>query len=48
MALYRKVDRIGNNRSNHGDYAGANAAWHRAAQIKHAAQDLRVAGSNGK
>lgn len=47
MTLYRKVDWIGNYRSNHGDYAGANAAWRRAGQIHHAAQELRVAGSNG-
>lgn len=44
MELARKVDRIGNIRSNHGDYAGANAAWGRAARINSAAQTLRVPG----
>jgi len=48
IALYRKVDRIGNMRSNRGDYPGANAAWRRAAQIQNVAQDLRVAGRWGK
>lgn len=46
MELARKVDRIGNNRSNHGDYGGANAAWARASKISAAAQSLRVPGSD--
>jgi hypothetical protein len=46
MALFRKVDRIGNTRSNRGDYAGANAAWTRADKIRTAAQTLRVRGRN--
>lgn len=48
MALYRKLDSIGGHRSNRGDYAGANAVWHRATKVHHAAQDLRVPGSTGK
>jgi hypothetical protein len=48
IALYRKVDRIGNMRSNRGDYPGANAAWRRAATIQHVAQELRVSGYRGK
>jgi hypothetical protein len=47
IALYQKLDRVGNHRSNHGDYPGANAAWRRAGEISRAAQDLRVPGSNG-
>jgi hypothetical protein len=48
MDLVRKVERIGNNRSNRGDYAGANAAWGRASKISSEAQKLRVPGWNGK
>jgi hypothetical protein len=47
MVLYERVEWIGNARSNRGDYAGANAAWHRASEIHHAAQELRVPGRNG-
>jgi hypothetical protein len=48
MNLYRHVDRIGNTRSNRGDYAGANAAWSRADRIKTHAQTLRVPGRAGR
>lgn len=48
MALVRKVDRIGNNRSNRGDYAGANRAWRLASRISTVAQSLRVPGKSGK
>lgn len=48
MALVRKVERIGNNRSNRGDYAGANAAWSRSSRISTAAQSLRVPGGKEK
>lgn len=44
VELARHVDRIGDKRSNHGDYAGANRAWSRASRIKTAAQTLRVPG----
>jgi hypothetical protein len=48
MELYRHVDRIGNARSNRGDYAGANRAWTRADTIRSAAQELRVPGKHGR
>jgi hypothetical protein len=48
IELYRHVDRIGNARSNRGDYAGANRAWTRADAIRSAAQELRVPGKKGK
>lgn len=48
MALVHKVDRIGNTRSNRGDYAGANRAWSRASAIKQTAQTLRVRGRAGR
>jgi hypothetical protein len=48
MKLYDKVEWIGNLRSNRGDYVGANAAWRRAAQINHIAQELRVPGRDGR
>jgi hypothetical protein len=48
MDLVRHVERIGNNRSNRGDYGGANAAWARASKISSVAQALRVPGWNGK
>ena len=48
MALVRKVERIGNDRSNRGDYPGANAAWSRSSKISSAAQSLRVPGWNEK
>ena len=44
MELVRHVDRIGNNRSNRGDYAGANSAWSRSSRISSVAQSLRVPG----
>ena len=44
MALVRKIERIGNNRSNRGDYPGANAAWRRSSEVSTAAQSLRVMG----
>jgi hypothetical protein len=44
MNLARHVERIGNQRSNRGDYAGANRAWNRASKISTAAQTLRVRG----
>ena len=44
VELARHVDRIGDKRSNHGDYAGANRAWSRASRIKSYAQTLRVPG----
>lgn len=47
IELYRKVDNIGNARSNRGDYPGANAAWRRAAKIQNVAQELRVSGWRG-
>lgn len=47
MNLARHVERIGNQRSNRGDYAGANRAWNRASKISTAAQTLRVRGRNG-
>jgi hypothetical protein len=46
MNLARHVERIGNQRSNRGDYAGANRAWNRAGRISDAAQTLRVRGRN--
>ena len=48
MALVRHVERIGNMRSNRGDYPGANAAWGRAAKISSVAQSLRTAGWSGR
>lgn len=48
MELVRKTERIGNNRSNRGDYAGANAAWGRASRISGDAQSLRVPGRKEK
>jgi len=48
MELARKVESIGNQRSNRGDYAGANAAWARASKISNSAQALRVPGWSGK
>jgi hypothetical protein len=47
MNLARHVERIGNQRSNRGDYAGANRAWSRASRISADAQTLRVPGRNG-
>ena len=44
MNLARHVERIGNTRSNRGDYAGANRAWNRAGRISDDAQTLRVRG----
>jgi hypothetical protein len=48
MGLVRKVERIGNSRSNRGDYAGANAAWGRSSRISTVAQSLRVPGRHEK
>jgi hypothetical protein len=45
MNLARHVERIGNQRSNRGDYAGANRAWSRASAIQQTAQTLRVPGT---
>jgi hypothetical protein len=45
MNLARHVERIGNQRSNRGDYAGANRAWARASRISAEAQTLRVPGN---
>jgi hypothetical protein len=45
MNLARHVERIGNQRSNRGDYAGANRAWSRASRISAEAQTLRVPGN---
>lgn len=44
MELSRQSERVGNNRSNKGDLAGANAAWARASRINAEAQKLRVPG----
>jgi hypothetical protein len=44
MELSRHIERIGNHRSNRGDYRGANAAWARASKVSHNAQSLRVPG----
>lgn len=48
MNLARHIDRIGNTRSNRGDYAGANRAWVRAAKVQETAQTLRVPGRSGR
>jgi len=48
MKLVRRVDSIGNARSNRGDYAGANRAWRMASRISIVAQGLRVPGANGR
>lgn len=47
MNLARHVERIGNQRSNRGDYAGANRAWTRASKISEEATILRVRGRKG-
>ena len=47
VALARRVEHIGNARSNRGDYPGANRAWRMAARINTVAQGLRVPGKNG-
>lgn len=47
IALARRVESIGNARSNRGDYPGANRSWRLAARITNVAQGLRVPGKNG-
>lgn len=44
IKLAQHVERIGNARSNRGDYAGANRAWSRESRIREQAQTLRVPG----
>jgi hypothetical protein len=47
MKLARRVEQIGNARSNRGDYPGANRAYRMSSRIITVAQSLRVPGKNG-